>query len=216
MMRELPAEDQHSPRVRRKRRHARQEILQAARQILRERGIDAVTLESVGGALGMTRQALYHYFPSKEALVRRFVASLIEDEVETLVAAVEATAPVEVTLGTLIRAFYNHYINNLAEFRAVYCQLQLYTSPEAAMDQETIRQQVNPQTQYLFDRLEARLAARSTVPPERLRRLAFVAWTSALGLITMIGVADALNDPLIHADKDLLDTLAEVFERSSA
>ena len=44
-----------------------------------------------------------------------------------------------------------------------------------------------------------------------MRRLAYTAWLAALGLLTMLGVADATRDPLIHSDQDLLDTLADVF-----
>jgi len=45
-----------------------------------------------------------------------------------------------------------------------------------------------------------------------MRNLAFTAWVSALGLVTMLGVADAVNDPLLHSDEDLLDTLSSVFD----
>ena len=79
---ESSADRQRSPRVQQKREQARREILQAAQDILRERGADAVTLASVAGVLGMTKQALYHYFPSKEALMKTLVTSLIDDEVE--------------------------------------------------------------------------------------------------------------------------------------
>ena len=57
-----------STRVRQKRARMREEILDAARELLLAEGPDAVTLGSVSGALGMTKPALYHYFPSKEAL----------------------------------------------------------------------------------------------------------------------------------------------------
>ncbi len=49
-----------------------------------------------------------------------------------------------------------------------------------------------------------------------MRKLAFTAWLSALGLVTMLGVADAVDDPLIHSDEDLLDTLSSVFDDVAA
>lgn len=208
---------QSSPRVQQKRRQARHEILQAAQKILHAGGTEAITLDAVAGALGMTKQALYHYFPSKEALLRSLVTSFVDDEIEVLVRAVEASASREATLGTLIQAFYNHYINNLGAFRAVYCQSQLYSAPGRVLDKETIRDNINPRTQRLFDSLEARLSSDSVsnAQRERLRRLAFTAWTAALGLVTMLGVADAVQDPLVHTDKDLLETLVTVFDEAA-
>lgn len=205
---------QPSARIQEKRRRARQEILDVAREQLNEGGVEAVTLESVAGDLGMTKQALYHYFPSKEALNRSLVTSLIDEEVETLIAAVEAADADEDTLATLIRAYYEHYIANLNAFRAIFCQTQLHSAARLELDQQTLHQEINPRTQRLFDVLEDRLAGRtrSAAKRLRLRRLAYTAWTSALGLVTMLGVADAIDDPLLHSDEDLLDTLANVFE----
>ena len=205
---------QPSVRIKEKRRRARQEILDVARKQLSDGGVDAVTLESVARELGMTKQALYHYFPSKEALNRSLVASLIDEEVETMIAAVEAADAGEHTLGTLIRAFYKHYIANLNAFRAVFCQTQLHSAERLELDRQTLHQEINPRTQHLFDVLEDRLAGRtrSAAKRQRLRRLAYTAWTSALGLVTMLGVADAIDDPLLHDDEDLLDTLTSVFE----
>ena len=203
-----------SPRVQQKRDQARRDIQRAAQDILREQGAEAVTLASVAGALGMTKPALYHYFPSKEALIRGLVTSLVDDEVEALVAAIEARASAEKTLGTLIRAFYGHYRHRLDAFRTVYCQPQLYSGPSVGMDEETVRNEINPRTRHLFDSLEERLVggSKSKAQRKRMRRLAFAAWTSALGLMTMLSIADALEDPLKHTDEELLDTLTSIFD----
>lgn len=206
-----------SPRVQQKREQARQDILLAAQAIVQDEGVEAVTLASVASALGMTKPALYHYFPSKDALLRNLVTSLIDDELETLIAATEAQDSAEKTLGALIRAFYAHYIHRLNAFRTVYCQSQLYSGPSVGMDEETVREEINPRTRHLFDILEARLAGKSMSKTKRrrLRRLAFAAWTSALGLLTMLSIADALHDPLLHSDQDLLDTLTTAFDQAA-
>lgn len=209
---------QRSPRVQQKREQARQEILHAAQGLLRESGVEAVTLASVAGELGMTKQAIYHYYPSKEALVKNLVTSLIDEEISVLIAAVEAADSGASTLGTLIRAFYEHYINNLDALRTVYCQSQLYATPERTVDTETVRKEINPQTNHLFDIFEERLVANRSISVskrQRLRCLAFTAWTSALGMMMMLGIADALDDPLLHSNSDLLDTLTDVFDNAS-
>lgn len=211
-----PPKRQRSARVEQKYTQARQDILETALALLHNGGVEAVTLASVAGELGMTKQALYHYFSSKEDLVRSLVTTLLDAEIETLIGAIEKVESGAESLGTLIRAFYEHYIGRLDAFRSVYCQSQLYSSP-GALDADTVRNEINPRTRHLFDVLEARIAGSSASVDrrERMRRLAFSAWLSALGLMTMLGVVDALNDPLVHSDEDLLDTLAGVFDEAA-
>jgi AcrR family transcriptional regulator len=206
-----------SPRVKQKFEQARNDILEAARRILLDGGMEAVTLASVAGELQMTKQALYHYFPSKEALVRSLVTALLDDEVNELIAAVESAEPGTETLGLLMRTFYRHYIGRLNAFRSVYCQSQLYGTPELGLDRDTLREEINPRTRHLFDVLEDRISSSSASMAEReeMRQLAFAAWLSALGLMTMLGIADANDDPLIHSDEELLDTLSGVFDNAA-
>jgi len=203
-----------SPRIRQKRRQARQDILDTARHVLREQGLDAVTLTGVANELGMTKQALYHYFPSKDALLSNLLTALLDTEIDALIAAVQAEPDTDKTLSALIRAFYAHHIEDLDAFRLFYCQSQLVSAPEHGFGPDVIRDRINPRTRNLFDILESRLVQRgiSKKRRQRVRQLAFTAWTSALGLLTMLSVADNTGDPLIHSDSALLDTLAEVFD----
>jgi len=204
-----------STHVARKRERARAEILQAALAILSEGGIEAVTLAAVADRLGMTKPALYHYFASKDALVRGLVAEVLDDEIEVLIAAVEAAAPDTPVFRILFRTFYDHYIDNLDAFRAVYCRMQLSAPGSQSIDDETLETEVHPRTRRLFDLLESRIAGPAAAKNERreARRLAFTAWTSILGLMTMIGLAEANDDPLSHSHQSLLDTLTGVFEK---
>jgi len=206
-----------SPRVKQKYEQARTDILEVAQRILLNGGVEAVTLASVAGELRMTKQALYHYFPSKEALMQALVTTLLDEEVNHLIAAVEDADSGTDTLGTLIRTFYDHYIDRLNAFRSVYCQSQLYRTHELGLDKSTIRDEINPRTRHLFDVLEERIAGSSASKSERerIRRLAFSAWLGALGLMTMLGVADANDDPLIYKDEDLLKTLSDVFDNAA-
>jgi AcrR family transcriptional regulator len=137
-------ETESTPRVRKKRERMRREILDAARALLLEEGPDAVTLGSVSGRLGMTKPALYHYFPSKEALTRSLVAALIDDEVGELEKAVERAGPGENPIASMIRAFHAHYRKDLHAFRFVYGQSQLYLNPELGIDAAMVRNEITP------------------------------------------------------------------------
>ncbi len=206
-----------SPRVAQKRADTRLEILRAAEEIMTDGGIDAVTLASVAGQLHLTKQALYHYFPSKEALIKSLTTTLLHDEIESVIATIEAADSRAGVLGTMIRAFYAHYIGRLDAFKAIYCQSQLHSPSGPPIDKLTILEEINPRTRHLFNVLEDRLSgpSKSKAKRARMRRLAFSAWLSALGLLTMLSLADANQDPLVHSDKDLLDTLARVFDEAA-
>jgi AcrR family transcriptional regulator len=209
--RKLPSE-----RVVKKREQARREILDIAQSILSESGPSAVTLASVAGRLGMTKQSLYHYYSSKEALVRALVTALLDQEIEALLAAIARQKSDDKVLGTLIKAFYTHYVDNLDAFRTIYCHTQMFASSSPKLDEETLREEIHPRTGRLFDVLEQRLAAVGTSKSDRkrARQLAFTAWTSALGLVTMLGVADASDDPLMHSETSLMKTLSRVFDEA--
>ena len=203
-----------STRVQQKRSDTRREILAAAKAILTKEGVDGVTLASVAGRLNLTKQALYHYYPSKEILIKSLVSTLLNDEIDALIAAVTDPDSDSGPLGIMIRAFYNHYNNRFDLFRIIYCQSQLFADSNVGIDALTLREEINPLTRRLFDVLEKQIGTegQSTTERAKMRRLAFSAWMAALGLVTMLGVADANNDPLIHSDQDLLDMLVTVFD----
>lgn len=49
--------------------HDREGVLDAAVALFNERGYDATSVADVAGRLGVTKSALYHHFPSKEAVL---------------------------------------------------------------------------------------------------------------------------------------------------
>lgn len=88
------AADEHTtapPSLRERRRAAAsQEIVDAAERHLTEHGPAALSLRAVARSLGMTVQALYHYFPSRDALVTALVTKGYEDLADAVQAAVDA------------------------------------------------------------------------------------------------------------------------------
>lgn len=84
----------------RKKRQTRETIATAAADLFRRNGFDAVTVDDVALAADVSRQTVFNYFPSKEAMVFDR-----EPEIEAaLIAAVRDRAP-----GTsLAQAFHAH------------------------------------------------------------------------------------------------------------
>ena len=77
-------------------------LLTAARELFTERGFAATGREDIAAAAGVTRGALYHHFPNKEAVFRAVFEDLEAEMMErVLVAADKATDPLEqIRLGT--------------------------------------------------------------------------------------------------------------------
>jgi AcrR family transcriptional regulator len=65
-------------------------ILDAALRVFRRHGYRRSSIEQAAEAAGLTRQALYHHFESKEALFRAVIAQLYESALAAEIAAADA------------------------------------------------------------------------------------------------------------------------------
>ncbi|MGW7087348.1 TetR/AcrR family transcriptional regulator [Streptomyces sp. NPDC054871] len=82
-----------TPSLRERRRAAAtQEILDAAELHITEHGPAALSLRAVARSLGMTVQALYHYFPSRDALVTALVTKAYDALADAVQAAIDTGA----------------------------------------------------------------------------------------------------------------------------
>ena len=68
----------------------RDRILDAAMQVFRRHGFRRSSIEQAAEAAGLTRQALYHHFKSKEALFRAGIERLHERALAAEIAAANA------------------------------------------------------------------------------------------------------------------------------
>ena len=81
------------PTHRQRRREAtRDEILEAARRLLVQSGLEQVTLRGIAAELGMTAPALYRYFASREALLESLIDTLYDELADILLAVRDADA----------------------------------------------------------------------------------------------------------------------------
>ena len=70
----------------------RTRILDAAMLVFRRQGFRRSSIELAAEAAGLTRQALYHHFKSKEALFRAVIERLHEDALAAEIAAAISAA----------------------------------------------------------------------------------------------------------------------------
>lgn len=67
-----------------------QEIIQTARRLLVEQGVDAVSLRAIAREMGMTAPALYRYYDSHETLIKYVIADIFTELTTGLRAAIAA------------------------------------------------------------------------------------------------------------------------------
>jgi TetR/AcrR family transcriptional regulator, cholesterol catabolism regulator len=93
--------------VRRRRNISRKKIVETARRLFREEGFRGTTLDQVAAELGVTRAALYHWVPSKEALL----CDIHEEGMDLLVMGVREVERQDLPpLEKLARVLRNHVL----------------------------------------------------------------------------------------------------------
>jgi len=194
----------------RRRAGSRQEILGVAHQVLAEAGPIKLTLDLVASELGITKQALYYYYPSRGALMFELALEellAVADEVNRACAAAPDGPS---ALEALIRTYVEHFLPKLEVHRLITIQFQ--ESDELATASKELAR-VRPINDLLYGAVEAKLlaGARHRKRDRRARRLAFTAHVAAMGLLTMRAIVEKLDDPLLHDDAALLDELCRIF-----
>ncbi|GII93723.1 TetR/AcrR family transcriptional regulator [Sinosporangium siamense] len=79
----------------------RDRILEAVARLSREQGIDTISLTDVAGEAGITRTALYNYYPDKAALLLAFTERVTSYFIESY----ERELPAGASPGERLRAF---------------------------------------------------------------------------------------------------------------
>ncbi|MFE6775146.1 TetR/AcrR family transcriptional regulator [Streptomyces sp. NPDC057702] len=121
------------PSLRQRRRAAAtREILAAAELQITEQGPAALSLRAVARSLDMTVQALYHYFPSRDALVTALVAKAYDDLADAVRQALENTAEEAATprLVAAAEGYRRWAVAHPERFQLIYgTPLRYYTAP---------------------------------------------------------------------------------------
>ncbi|WP_419996970.1 TetR/AcrR family transcriptional regulator [Streptomyces boninensis] len=116
----------------RRRAAATQEIVEAAERQIAEHGPAALSLRAVARSLGMTVQALYHYFPSRDDLVTVLITKAYDGLADAVQAAVDA-APEHAELSRVVVAaegYRRWAIDHPELFQLLYgTPLRYYAAP---------------------------------------------------------------------------------------
>ena len=187
----------------------RQSILQGAEAVLLRDGLDALTLDAIAAELGLTKQGLYYHYASKEALLAELALQEWTAAADAVQAATETAADAGDALEALVRSYVGRYAGRLPMFRLATQGAQL--SPLAARLGREQLEAIRPLNDRMYGPTERKLReaqlAGQADPSLDLRRLAFVAHTSAMGLLTMQLMVSAIDDPLRHGEQALVEEL---------
>ncbi len=197
------------------RRHAgsRLDILEVARGVLAKLGPHRLTLEAVATELGISKQALYHYFPGKDALLFELVIDALVASAEAVQRACAAAPDGPAALDALIRTYVGYFLPRLDLHRLIAMQ----TAPDFAVSRAQL-ERIRPVNDLLYGEAERKLAAEQTGrrrDRKAPRRLAFTAHLAAMGFLTMRAIVELANDPLVHTDDEVVDELCRTFRAAA-
>ncbi len=203
-------------RKRRRRELAREEILDAARKVLLEKSLTGLTLSAVARELKLTKAALYYYFDSKDKLVYELIYLGLEGHAHRVGDAIDATTSGADALETLIRVSAEHYGQNLDQLRLAYLVPQVGTAAASRFNPEMLTR-IRPFNDRMYGAVGARIAADQEAGRIDAsidgRRLAFLAHTSVIGMLTVEGVVEVADDaPLIHTREAMVEELVVTFQ----
>lgn len=156
------------PLRQRRRAAATREILDAAQEQIALHGPSGLALRSIARSLGMTVQALYHYFSSRDELVTALITGAYHDLANAVQAALD-TAPPDADLPTFVTAaegFRGWAIENSARFQLIYgTPLQRYEAPADGRTTAGASRVAAVFVHELFRDFTAEQLARTEVPP---------------------------------------------------
>ncbi len=198
-------------RQQRRRERSRGEILDAARKVLLKSGVAAMTLEAVANEAGISKTGLYYYFSSKDVLVFELVFSTLEGHAKAVQTAVAKAENGGEALGAIVRETVQAYASKMDDFRLAFMFGQV-AGPAGVQWSPDQFARIRPLNEMILGGADGLIEKGKTdggkIEP---RLLAFLAYVSALGLLTMKGMVESLGDPLIYSDEELIDGFAQLF-----
>lgn len=180
-------------------------ILLAAQRILAEGGVGALAFDSIARDLGVSKQAILYWFPTKQALLAALFVAWAKDEADAAVAALSGTVTASEAIAGFVRAVARFHLGHLARFRLMYLVPQTIRPAEHDPADREILSQIHEVT----DRLYGSLANRLCGPPAEARKQAVAIHSATLGLAMLVGLAESIGDPLKHQTDDLLSALVD-------
>jgi AcrR family transcriptional regulator len=187
--------------------------------VLLEKGIAGTTLEAVAKEVGLTKAALYYYYPSKDALLFEIIYGVVAAQAQAVHDAVAEATDGGEALRAVIRETVRAFSARIDDFRLTYLHAQLAGPGAVNVGAEQLAR-IRPLNDLAYGGASRKLADERKQRPARARveprLMAFLAHVAAVGLLTMKGMVENYGDPLIYSDEQLIEGLARIFEAAAA
>lgn len=178
-------------------------ILGAVQELLASGGIGAVSFDAIARELGISKQAVLYWFPSKGDLLAAMFVDWLGAEAREVETSLEFAGTPNEAIEIFVRSITQFHMCDLDRFRMMYLAPQtLKTGVQEARETDAL-DRIHATTSRLYGALAARLDG----TPEKSRQSAFAIHSAALGLVLMIGLAEGIGDPLKHSEDDLVTAL---------
>jgi len=170
--------------------HLRSALLDAALQVLTEKGLAGLTLRGVARRTGVSEAAPYHHFASKAALVEALVVETLQQLAQALQEAAQATTGTQLDRLVAVGVAYVRFaLEHRAGFQILYRpELRQLSYPRTATDgmvRSPIERAGMAAYQVLVDAIVACQQAGMVVPGDPLL-LALTAWATVHGLAELL------------------------------
>lgn len=173
----------------------RANILVQTLHLFAERGYDAVGVQEIAEAAGVTKPTLYHYFGSKEGLLKTLLSETFDQLLDPVKQAADYHGDLPLTLRKVVAAYFQFAREHPTFYRM---QLSMHFAPRDSDPARAIRG-YNETQYYLVEALFMRAAEDHGNMRGRHQRYAVTLRgmiDTYIGLF-LIGYAQ-LNDELLH------------------
>lgn len=186
----------------RERRHQRTQhaIIEAARQIIRESGVDSLSIRAIAERIDYSPAGLYEYFGSKEEIIAAVCAQNFERFAKRLGQVDRSLAPAEYML-ELGLAYIDFAVRNPDSFLLMFTTFPLLQGKEGASrhsnshDKPTDDDAFAILVQGVKRGVEAGIYR--TTPGFGVLEMAYASWTQVHGL-AMLRITSGANLPVDH------------------
>lgn len=96
------------------------ELIETARRLLSEKGLEAITLRAIARDIGMTPPSIYHYFSNLEDLISHMVSEVYADATDHVQEAAQAHERPNESLLAAARAFRTWAMTNPHEYALIF------------------------------------------------------------------------------------------------
>ncbi|CUH46577.1 TetR/AcrR family transcriptional regulator [Ruegeria atlantica] len=178
-------------------------IIDAAQRLLADGGFGAVSFDTIARALGITKQSVLYWFPTKSDLLAAMFLDWLGEETNEAETSLLSVKTSNEAIDAFVRSITRFHTSNLDRYRMMYLAPQTLKAGMQEVRNSDVLEKIHVTTSKLYDALAARLDG----PPEKARQTAFAIHSATLGLVLMLGLADGIVDPLKHSEAELVSAL---------